>query len=53
MLAALIASYGSPLGFGSDGMFDFILVGGSCRIPAHFCGIYTIKPSFGRWPVLG
>src|SRR5450755_3386973 len=36
------AGYG-PLHQGSDGA-------GSIRMPAHFCGVYGIKPSFGRVP---
>lgn len=39
--AAIIASAGSPFGIGSDSA-------GSLRIPAHFCGISTIRPSVGR-----
>ena len=39
--AAIIASGGSPLGFGAD-------VGGSIREPAHFCGIQGFKPTAGR-----
>ena len=39
--AALIACGGSVIGIGND-------VGGSLRIPAHFCGIYALKPTFGR-----
>lgn len=41
--AAAIAACLSPLGIGSDS-------GGSLRIPAHFCGIATIKPTSGRVP---
>lgn len=44
--AALIAAGGSPLGLGSDS-------GGSLRIPAHYCGIATLKPTFGRVPNTG
>ncbi len=38
--AALIASCGSPFGLGSD-------AAGSVRVPAHFCGIASLKPTSG------
>ena len=39
--AALIAACGSPFGLGSD-------AAGSVRLPAHYCGIASIKPTSGR-----
>ncbi|QDS74838.1 hypothetical protein FKW77_002861 [Venturia effusa] len=43
--SALIAFGGSPLGVGTD-------IGGSLRIPAAMTGIFTLRPSFGRFPTL-
>lgn len=39
--AALIASCGAPFGLGSD-------AAGSVRVPAHYSGIASIKPTSGR-----
>ncbi len=44
--AAAIAAGCSPLGIGSD-------VGGSIRLPAHYCGIAGLKPTHGRVPLTG
>ncbi|KAG1747918.1 general amidase [Suillus paluster] len=43
---ALVALKGSPLGVGSD-------IGGSIRIPSAFCGLYSLRPSYGRVPYCG
>jgi amidase len=43
--AALAAGFG-PLSFGSA-------IGGSLRVPAHYCGIYAHKPSLGVVPLRG
>ncbi|KAL3831430.1 hypothetical protein ACJMK2_023181 [Sinanodonta woodiana] len=40
--AALIAAGGSIIGFGSD-------IGGSIRVPSHFCGCYGLKTTLGRF----
>ena len=44
--AAAIAACMSPIGIGSDS-------GGSIRVPAHFCGIASLKPTSGRVPATG
>jgi fatty acid amide hydrolase len=36
--AAIIAARGSPMGIGND-------LGGSIRVPCHFCGIHGVRPT--------
>lgn len=44
--AALLAAGGAALGIGND-------LGGSIRVPAHFCGIAGLKPTSGRLTNVG
>ncbi|KAL4068445.1 amidase signature domain-containing protein [Scleroderma yunnanense] len=43
---ALLAYKGSMIEIGTD-------IGGSVRLPAHWCGIYAMKSSIGRFPGWG
>ncbi|MDX1613233.1 MAG: amidase [Candidatus Promineifilaceae bacterium] len=44
--AAAVAAGLSPLDVGSD-------IGGSVRVPAHFCGVFSLKPTEHRVPSVG
>lgn len=44
--ASLLKLKGSPVGIGSD-------IGGSLRLPASFQNVFTLRPSFGRFPTYG
>ncbi len=44
--AALAAAEATPLGIGTDG-------GGSLRVPAHYCGVFGLRPTVGRVPDTG
>ena len=44
--AAALAAGMVPLEFGSD-------IGGSIRVPAHFCGVFGHKPTFDLVPQTG
>lgn len=44
--AAAVASGISAMGIGTD-------IGGSIRVPAAYCGVAGLKPTYGRWSMRG
>ncbi|WP_269857415.1 amidase [Streptomyces sp. RPT161] len=44
--AAAVATHLSPLDVGSD-------LAGSLRLPAHYCGVHSLRPSYGIVPTRG
>ena len=44
--AAAVAAFLSPLDIGSD-------LAGSLRLPGHYCGVYSLRPTFGIVPTRG
>ena len=44
--AAAVAAGISPLGVGTD-------IGGSIRVPCHYCGVAGLKPTVDRWSMVG
>ena len=44
--SALLALHGSFIGIGTD-------IGGSIRIPGAFTNLYSLRPTFGRFPTYG
>jgi fatty acid amide hydrolase len=44
--AAAVASGMTPLSVGTD-------IGGSVRVPAHYCGVVALKPTLDRLPMRG